>query len=57
MEVRALTPLRHDGVDYPPGALLAVDDHAGAALLAAGAADLVADRAPDPAPDPKPRGK
>lgn len=42
----ALDPIRHDGVDYAPGAPIDLDDQAAAALLAAGAIVEAPPRAP-----------
>ena len=38
--LRALEPIRADGVDYAPGDALALDDAAAKGLLASGAAEL-----------------
>lgn len=38
--LRALEPIRADGVDYAPGDELALDDAAAEGLLASGAAEL-----------------
>lgn len=38
--LRALEPVRADGVDYAPGDALALDDAAAEGLLASGAAEL-----------------
>ena len=57
----ALDPIRHDGVDYAPGASIDLDDEAAGPLLAAGAIAepaSPADAAPSapPADEPPPGG-
>lgn len=52
MQLRALTPIRHDGADYAEGDLLEVAQAPGEALLALGAA---ASADPTPPAEPKRR--
>lgn len=58
MALVALTPIRHDGVDYPAGATLpaSVDAPARQALLDLEAVAVTPDPAPTP-PPATPRGK
>jgi hypothetical protein len=41
LQVRAIDPIRADGVDYAPGELFDIDEASAAALVAGGWAELV----------------